>query len=199
MIAAIDFASLYGKSFEFVQGEICSESVIKHGRSYGDAFMIHEALNKSKLLKECETFYKITGRIFLLNSEAILRTYKKYRNEYIVYMGQGWCFTNIFKANKQDYLRILDSSYLDCDEESRNDIEIVFYKRLLSSEAEVGSFNVYPFFDGKMGATLENYSGPWLERCIRNIMARCKVFTLNSPSSKVIKLIMRIKGVRPYV
>ena len=73
-----------------------------------------------------EFFYKISGRIYLKNAKSILRTKNKYRNEFIMYQGKKWCFTNIFKANKEDYLSVLNDVYLDCDEISVNDIEFHF-------------------------------------------------------------------------
>lgn len=94
-----------------------------------------------------------------------------------MYQGKEWCFTNIFKANKEDYLAVLNDVYLDCDEKNRSDIEISFYRRLSSSALSIGSFHVYPFFDGVMGATGENYSGGLGERIIRNLMARFHFFT----------------------
>ena len=62
-----------GKYFEFISGKICREEIIKRGKSFGDAFLIHEALEKSILLKQFNFFYKITGRIYLENSKKLLR------------------------------------------------------------------------------------------------------------------------------
>lgn len=59
-----DLAELNGKQFEFIEGSICFEEITSKGKSYGDAFLIHEGLSKSRLLSDCSFFYKITGRIF---------------------------------------------------------------------------------------------------------------------------------------
>lgn len=181
-----DLAKEYGKEFEFISGEICREEVLTRGKSFGDAYLVSEALKKSNLLQNVEFFYKISGRIFLKNAEKICKTKNRYRNEFIMYQGKEWCFTNIFKANKEDYLAVLNDVYLDCDEKSRNDIEISFFKRLNSSALSIGSFHVYPFFDGVMGATGENYSGGLCERIIRNLMARLHFFTKDSLTSKLL-------------
>lgn len=191
-------AEAYHKQFEFISGTVCKAEVIRYGKSYGDAFLIHEGLQKSRLLKEEDFFYKITGRIFLKNSRQICRTRDKYRNEFITYTGMGWCLTNIFKANREDYLRVLDSVYEDCDEAKVRDIEISFYHRLVNSDMNPGSFETYPYFDGVMGATLRKYSGGGIERAVRNVMARCHCFTLRSPSSSVIRLYMKLRGMKGY-
>lgn len=187
-----------GKQFEFIQGTVTVDEVLKRGKSYGDAFLIHEALQKSKCLGGCSFFYKITGRIFLKNASSIVKTCSKYRNEFIVYENLGWCLTNIFKANKDDYLRVLDDVYLDCDEKTKNDIEIVFYKRLASANITVGSFETYPYFSGIQGATLRAYSGNAVERTIRTIMAKMHVFTMKSPFRFILSIIATLKGIKPY-
>ncbi len=181
----------YGKEFEFIQGKICKEEIISHGKSFGDAYLVAEALRKSILLRKEHFFYKISGRIFLKNSKQICKTKNKYKNEFIVYQGKRWCFTNIFKANKEDYLSVFNDIYLDCDEKTGNDIEILFFKRLYSSSIDVGSFHVYPFFDGVMGATGENYSGGLVERIMRNIMARLHFFSKDSFTAKILEKILR--------
>lgn len=187
------------KQFEFIRGTVCVKEVMARGKSFGDAFVIHEALEKSELLKSHNFFYKITGRIFLKNSYDIVKTRDKYRNEFICYTGLGWCLTNIFKANKKDYLEYLDSVYLECDETKIRDIEISFYYRLNNADIQIGSFETYPYFDGIQGATLRAYSGGGIERTVRNIFAKMHVFILNSRASKIVAWGMKIRGVKPYI
>lgn len=195
----INLANEYGKHFEYLSGKICKDEIIKRGKSFGDAFLIHEALEKSDLLKHFDFFYKITGRIYLENAQKIIKTMNKYKNEFIVYTGYGMCLTYFFKADKQTYLNILDDVYNDCDETTVNDIEMAFYKRLVDSKLKFDSFDTYPVFDGVMGATLRNYSGKFIERFIRNIMARFHCFALNSKMSFVIKIGMKILGDKGYL
>ncbi len=187
-----DLALLYHKKFEFIVGTVVKDKVEKYGKSYGDAFLIHEALQKSAILNDCQFFYKITGRIFLKNSKNICKTCNKYRNEFIVYKGMGWCFTNIFKVNKNDYLKYFDDIYKECNESMLNDIEIAFYKRIIKADIKIGSFEVNPYFDGKKGATLQNYSGNFLERTIRNILAKLHVFSYSSKASAIFPIFMKI-------
>lgn len=192
-------AKKYNKEFEFIKGSVQYQNIIEKGKSFGDAFLIHEGLKKSNLLNPCEYFYKITGRIFLKNSNDIIRTRDKHKNEFICYTGLGWCLTNIFKCNKFDYLRVLDDVYLECNEKNIQDIEICFYKRLFNAEMEVESFGTYPVFEGIQGATLEQYSSTGITQWLRNVGARLGIFKLNSRSAKIVKVLMKVKGIRPYV
>lgn len=51
--------------------------------------------------KKGEELWRRLGRIFLKNSEAIVKTKNKYRNEFICYTGMGWCLTNIFNKKRE--------------------------------------------------------------------------------------------------
>ena len=53
-------AKSYHKQFEFISGTVCKPEIIRYGKSYGDAFLIHEGLQQSRLLKEEDFFYKIS-------------------------------------------------------------------------------------------------------------------------------------------
>lgn len=65
--------------------------------------IIDHAICSSQLLKYSETFYKVTGRIFLTNSDEIIKTYKKHANEFLVIKNDKWCYTHVFKMNINDY------------------------------------------------------------------------------------------------
>lgn len=106
--------------------------------------------------------------------------------------------TNIFKCNRQDYIRVLDDVYTECDESKVKDIEILFYYRIKDANMEIGSFETYPWFEGVQGATLRNYSGKGLERFIRNVCAKLKIFQLNSRASRIIAIIMKLRKIKSY-
>lgn len=193
-------AEKYGKTFEFVKGTVCRDEVIAHGKGYGDALLIYEGLTKSDALKNIDIFYKVTGRIFLKNSEKILKNKDKRRNEFISYDGMGWCMTYFFKSNKEDYLRILGDVYKECDDRSVRDIEICFWIRLQKANVDVGSFVTYPDIEGNMGETNIPYKRSEIERKLRSIGIKVGVFTMNSKASKCFWFIYgKLSGRKPYV
>ena len=60
-------AKIYGKKFEylsFVGNQLKTQTL---GRGYGDQEIIEYSINNSKLLKDEESFYKLTWRYTLLN------------------------------------------------------------------------------------------------------------------------------------
>ena len=184
-----EIAHKYSKQFKYVRCPSYIRETISHGKSYGEARMIEDALKTSSLLQESSTIYKITGRIFLKNSKDICKTLKRHKNEYIVYMSKKWCFTNIFKFNRADYITYWDNIWKRCDEKSGNDIERVFFKILDENpNLDVGCFSVYPYFDGIQGATLKPYSGKKSERMLRSALCKIGAFTYGTTTSRMLKL-----------
>lgn len=177
-------AQEYGKQFEFINGTVCNKEVKEHGKGYGDSLLIYEGLTKSKLLANVENFYKITGRIFLMNSDEIISTFSKHRNEFISYDGMGWVITYIFKANKSDYLKIMKDVYLQCNDSTRRDMEICFWLRLYDSNLDIGAFKTYPLIDGKMGVSDKPYTKGKLDTMFRNLGIKLGIFTMKSKPSK---------------
>ena len=188
-------AKKHDKSFEFISGTVCKDEIIKHGKSYGDAYLIWEGINTSRLLTTEAFFYKMTGRIFLENADVMVKTVNKHRNEFILYPGIGWCLTYFFRANKEDYLRVLGDVYNDCDELSVNDIEISFYNRLTKSDLDIGCFDAFPQIDGIMGATGKPYTETGIKKALLDFAARIGIFSNYGPNSKLFWSMYRlIKG-----
>ena len=189
-----------GKTFEFLRGSLQKEEVKKRGKGYGDALLVHEALQNSRLLSDVEFFYKITGRVFLLNSEDILKSCHKHRNEFISYDGMGWVMTWLFKMNRVDYQRIMKDVYLECDEPAVRDMEICYWLRLYQSDADVGCFETYPLIEGNMGKTGTPYTKSKLDYTLRNIGAHLGIFTMKSVTSKLFwTAYHKLTGRKPYV
>lgn len=196
----IELAENNGKKFEFINGTICKDEVKKHGKGYGDSFFVYEGLTKSKLLSNVDFFYKITGRIFLTNSNKIIKSCFNYRNEFISYDGMGWVITYLFKANKSDYLKVMKNVFLQCDDKNRRDMEICFWLRLYQSTLDIGSFRTYPIIEGNMGVTNKPYTKNKVDNTIRNIAIKLGVFTMKSKSSKAFwRLFQIITKRKPYV
>lgn len=188
-----------GKQFEFINGTICKEEVKAHGKGYGDSLLIYEGLTKSRLLANVDYFYKMTGRIYLKNSDRIVASCHRHRNEFISYDGMGWVMTYLFKANKMDYLRILADVYLETDYAILRDMEICFWLRLYQSELDIGCFSAYPIIEGNMGVSNTPYTKGVIDTMLRTIGIKLGVFTMKSKSSNVFwGIYQKITGRIPY-
>lgn len=181
-------ANANNKEFEFIKGTVCIEEIKKYGKSYGDAFLVHEAIKKSNLLKNEKSFYKISGRIFLKNSFKVIKKLQD-DNAFIVYLHKKWCFTNIFKCSIEDYKKYFDDVYLDCNEKAGYDIEVCMFDRLVNSYIKVGRFHSYPIFIGRQGANNLPYTKGGLNYYSKNIFLKLNLLTYNSKmANKICKL-----------
>lgn len=193
-------ANQHGKNFEFINGTICKDEVKEHGKGYGDSLLVYEGLTNSRLLKDEQFFYKITGRLFLKNWKKVIASCEKHRNEFISYDGMGWVLTYLFKANKSDYLLVMENVYLQCDDRSLRDMEICFWMRLYSSDLDVGCFCTYPVIEGTMGVSNIPYTKGAIDTVLRTIGAKIGIFTLKSKPSRVFwGMYQKVTGRKPYV
>ncbi len=194
-------ADVEGKRFEFLSGTPCAKEVKAHGKGYGDALLIQEALERSKLLADVPFFYKMTGRLFLENHKKILRSSGKIRNEFISYDGMGWIMTWFFKANRKDYLRIMKDVHKQCDDKSLRDMEICFWLRLYHADADIGCFPTYPLIDGRMGNERgAPYCKGKADHLLRCLGVHIGIFTMHSFTGRCFwKLYRLITGRSAYV
>lgn len=65
-------AESYGKSLEILCFKGDSQRIVTCGKGYGEGEIIKYALDNSQLLKGEETFFKITGRVFVENFDEIM-------------------------------------------------------------------------------------------------------------------------------
>lgn len=164
-----------GKQFEYLPFEGSYELVKQKGKSVGDAEAINYALCNSKILNNEETIYKITGRLFLLNSNEILKTKDRVRNEFFAFRKREpsyRCKTYFFKFNRKDYM-----DYFLCvpdlvDERIDMDMETVFYKRIIESGIEHKAFKKYPRITGVIAGLGTTYDKSNLEYIIGDFLIK---------------------------
>lgn len=173
-----ELAKSYNKKFEFLQVETDIEKTKKMGKSYGEAILIKRGIEESKLLKEAEYIYKVTGRIFLENSKQICKKQKD-KSEFIVFNKSKWCNTSFFKVRRKDFEEILKDAYKYCNEAKGKDIESVYFDLLMNSNIKVGTFVRYPSLTGIVGTTGNRYDRSKIKMIIKNILLKFGFFTLN--------------------
>ena len=173
-------ANKYNKRFEYITFQGDYEKVKLKGKSYGEAEAILYGIQNSNLLKEEETIYKATGRIFLKNSERIVKNKDKVRNEFISFtkLDYGRCVTWFFKFNKSDYLKYFADCQFNCDESNGFDIEKVFFDIIVNNDIEQKPFVCYPRMNGIIGGLGINYDKSILKYFIFDILIKIGGFTV---------------------
>lgn len=177
-----DLAREHLKDFEYVRCPSYISETIEYGKSYGESTLITDAIKLSKILKNTDVIYKLTGRIFLRNSKNIVKTYNNHRNEFLVIKNNGWCYTNIFKVAIEDYLKFLWDDYEDI-KRTKMDIEHTYYSRLCRADMDIGSFRVWPSFEGVMGGNNQPYSGSWRGQAYHSVLCKLQCYKMGSKLS----------------
>ena len=143
----------------------------KLGKSYGEAVLMHCAMEQSALLREADHFYKVTGRIIVRNIRAVFRD--RAENCFVAYNFQEWVLTSFFKCKTDDFKRILDDAI------SRlffrppclgPHLEHAYWTLLAEKKAEVKPFPAFPDLDGQVGGTGSSYRKSALGRFGRTVL-----------------------------
>ena len=165
-------AELNQKKFEYIPGTPYVEETIAHGKSYGEIKLISEAIEKSKLLKKENSFYKCTGRLIIKNVNKILKANYKSDTVFTGIPTDQWAFTWFFSVNRDFYQKYLSDAYEYVDDQNGIYMENVYYKRLLEHRDLIDTFSVYPNVDGVSAGTNSQYHSGKLRLIYKNIQMK---------------------------
>jgi hypothetical protein len=145
----------------------CPDTPPQRGKGYAESLMIEEGLRRSTLLAFGSAFWKVTGRLRVLNLTALVRSappqfdlYCDLRDVPLIgesLGGNQWMDTRLFASTPASYMRLFGGQAA-CDYV----IEKGFY-RLVRAEMAVGGMAVHPrfrrqpVFAGTSGTTGASY------------------------------------------
>lgn len=179
-----NMAQKYNKHFEFLSLKGYYYENVEFGKSYGESRLITDAINRSKLIKNNDTIFKVTGRIYIRNINKLIKCTKNHDNVFISENNRKRVLTNFFKVNVRDYEKNLKLAYIDCDDKKGDDIEKAFYYRLIGSNLKVKSFIYYPDMDGIVGTTGNEYNKSKCNIIVRSMLGIMGMYTLRDEKSK---------------
>lgn len=163
-----DLAKKKGKILEIIlfQG---SPDVLKYGKGFAEGEIIEFAINNSLLLKNSESFYKVTGRVTIQNINKILETHINDENYFnLAAPGAKSVDTRFFKTNTKFYKSNLMEKYHEVRDDEGVYIEKVFYKYLVGKTPN--QLKVYPIVKGLSGSTGTTYEKSTLGILLRNVL-----------------------------
>lgn len=181
-------AKKHGKAFEYLQCKPHIEMTVRFGKGYGESLIIQEALDNSRLLREENEIYKITGRIFLHNSKRIIKS-SRGKNEFYIIDSEKQCYTHLFKFYKPDYYRFLYHSDLAIRENSLN-LEHTFYQLLrqgVSQGMKITCFKYWGDFDGIQGSLGQPYRSSKKGKVYHDLLCIFKAYTFDSKFQRYIR------------
>lgn len=161
-------ANKYNKKFEYIKVETDKEETLKYGKSYGEADLITKAILQSNLLKGEISFYKVTGRIKIINIKKMILSNND--SAFLFRHDLKRCYTFFFKANINQYKKYFINSQYLCDEKRGYDIERVYYDIIMKNDLNVTNYKFYPLLKGTIGTNGLQYGDNCFVFYIKNIL-----------------------------
>lgn len=160
-------ARLSGKILEVLTFSGDYSAIQQKGKGYGEGEIIHYALENSQYLKKCRSFYKLTGRLKVVNMDKIITsTISGSAFDYfpgaIYNRSKDHIETIFYKTDKELYLKLLNDIFQEVNESEFQYLEHLFNQRLRDSK--IISFKIAPKISGQSGTTGRNYDKPLLEQ-----------------------------------
>lgn len=161
------------KSFEYLSFPGDKEKVVKSGKGAGEMEILNYCFEHSRLLKQSEYFFKLTGRLYVKNIDSILEKV----HEDINYFNLNFpCWesqvdTRFYGVRKADFEKwFLKDNFVISDDEGRH-IENMFYQIIKNREIQYRCMPLYPMYQGfsaSSGVDYEKERWVWFY----NILAR---------------------------
>lgn len=172
------------------------EKVRKQGKGYGEGEIMDYLLKHSAALKNCNCFYKLTGRVIVKNFDAV--HHSSADSHFLCYHTinedrKSLVSTVFYRISKDMYLHRLRDAYSEVNDEQGHYLEMVYFQKL--KDTDLRSFKTFPIISGISGSTGMRYDvSPnrlLVERFLNAIGARD--MKLNFWASSILKMIKKIK------
>jgi hypothetical protein len=151
------------KTIEFLNFHGDSDKILKLGKGYGEGEIMEYVLLNSKLIKPDEiSFCKVTGRILILNIDAILKN--TFLNENYFqrmhinpFAAEERVDTRFYQCTLKTFKDYLFEAYQLVNDNEGNYLEHVYHDQLKVYNVDYRSFNKLPRIEGVSGSTGETY------------------------------------------
>lgn len=144
-------AKTYNVNLEILSFWGDSNQVSKQGKGYGEGEIMEYFINNSVLLKEEDSFFKITGRLYVENIYEIINEIKPGKNYFNITSLKFFksIDTRFYKINKEDYIHYLLYAYHEVDDNNNLWYEVIFRNHL--RKAPFSQFPILPVIRGVSG------------------------------------------------
>jgi len=152
----VDKAHKKNKNLEVLKFQGDKEKVSVQGKGYGEGEIINYIFNNSIYIHNYDSFYKITGRLYVKNFNDIIKK-SKGKSHFAFYPKEIYgtsddiISTVFYKISKDLYTDKLLYAYKLVNDTEGNYLEKVFYKILQNHN--IKSFKCFPNISGVSGST----------------------------------------------
>jgi len=149
-----------GKKLEIISFTGDYSNIQLKGKGFGEGEIIKYALKNSGILRNCDVFFKLTGRLIVKNMDEIVASTLSengfiYHPKMIYQIPKDHIETFFYKVNKALYTKYLINAHQEVDESRFQYLEHIFFEQL--SLLEIRSFKVVPLISGFSGTSGNPY------------------------------------------
>lgn len=167
--AIIDQAALYKKKIEILSFNADTDRILKQGKGYGEGMIMNYIFEKSELINEYSSFFKITGRVKVLNFNSIHQKTKP-GNIYFERIGNNPFVykqildTRFYYCSTEVFDKYLKQQYVEVDDNAGVYLEHVYYNALTEHQVHHMPFARVPVWDGVSGSTGQSLKADSLKK-----------------------------------
>lgn len=176
-----------GKGFEWMSFLGDKNKVIRQGKGFGEGEILNYILLNSKYRGEIKKFFKITGRLKVININSILKRINENKNYFnpdinlIKYLKNKKPIidTRFYFVQKSYYDNVLKDLYKIVDDRNDKQLESCFFQAI-NENGKYDNFPVYPNIIGQCAGNGLNYSEePLWSKLLFNILSFFHIFKCN--------------------
>lgn len=158
------------KKFEYLTFKGDNKKITTQGKGYGEGEITEFFIKNSLLLKNEDYFYKLTGRLQILNINKITKNKPKnyFMNRYL----NGQVDTRFYCVSKKTYINKLLNTYKKVNDSAGYYLEHAFFDDL--TKVNYRSFRIKPLFYGISGSTGRIYNDK--NSYIKNILCFFNIY-----------------------
>ena len=157
----LEKARSLNKTLEFLQFEGSHDLIEQKGKGFGEGELIEYALINSAILNTSDSFYKITGKLFVENFNDLHTkmdlTQNYMRRDTAKIEGSVAVDSRFFYMQKDFYQGHIQNLYKKVDDDNGLYVERLIYQELLPLQV-VKNFPKLPNITGVSGSTGKNYT-----------------------------------------
>jgi len=166
----VKYLEAAGKEVELLVFDGNKESP-RFGKGFGEGEILERVYTRSRLLHQTDAFYKVTGRLFVRNFDAVSDATKSrhaFRRKFGKPGHPSKVDTTFFKCGLDLFESRLLHAYHQVDDAKRMFIEHTYFNQL--SESEAGGFSLTPDLVGQQASTGKVY-GQYDDEVVRTAAA----------------------------
>ena len=175
----IKLALSKGKVLEILSFEGDKEKTLLYGKGYGEGEIMQYIYLKSDLILKHESFFKVTGKLFVSNSSAYsVKSNFDFMFSYPINFiftrdDLDLVFTNFYYAKTKSYQLFLEKAYLKVRDDQGVFLEHVFakvLKQLKKEKVQIGTLFPVPIIVGVGGSDGTAYVTNQTKNFIKNLL-----------------------------